>query len=305
MALVRVNPADWAVGDKFTSAQANGIDENVVKALDKTTAGDTLSGDVTVASTGGLAFASGSSLATASGSSVSIATGTTVACSLSTSSSVTFGTGSTLSVGSGATVTCTLGATGAITVGSGGNITTASGGSVTWNATDWPKLNARTRFRYSKPGFLVSWGKTATDSGGWDCDNAVGNILGGASNYALPLSLPMHNGGTLYNITLWFTPAAHVALPAAAPGLIIRKWLPSSGAIVSTQSFIYTLPGTVGAYSSTRQQWEIVLSPSMVIDEAYMYTVTLTDENSTNSVAGTVYDAISFAYSNITDMRFP
>ncbi len=44
----------WASGDLFTSAQANNIATTLVKALDKSISGDTLSGVVTIASTGSL-----------------------------------------------------------------------------------------------------------------------------------------------------------------------------------------------------------------------------------------------------------
>jgi hypothetical protein len=48
----RVNPGGWAQGGIFTSSQGNQLDLDHVNALDKTVAGDTLSGVVTLASTG-------------------------------------------------------------------------------------------------------------------------------------------------------------------------------------------------------------------------------------------------------------
>jgi hypothetical protein len=61
MSFTRVNAAGWAVGDVLSSAQQNALDIDHAKALDKTTAGDTLSGVVNVAASGQIAanFANG------------------------------------------------------------------------------------------------------------------------------------------------------------------------------------------------------------------------------------------------------
>lgn len=52
MTLSRVKPGNFAVNEKFTSTQANAIDTNISNALDKTVAGDTLAGVITLASAG-------------------------------------------------------------------------------------------------------------------------------------------------------------------------------------------------------------------------------------------------------------
>lgn len=52
MSFTRVNPSGWAVGDLFTSAQANQLDSNVSNSLDKSSAGDTLKGPVIILSGG-------------------------------------------------------------------------------------------------------------------------------------------------------------------------------------------------------------------------------------------------------------
>jgi hypothetical protein len=48
MSFTRINPSGWAVGDKYTSAQANAIDIQLATALDKSSAGDALQGPVSV-----------------------------------------------------------------------------------------------------------------------------------------------------------------------------------------------------------------------------------------------------------------
>ena len=51
MSFTRVNPGGWSVGAKLTSSQMNQLDIDHANALDKTTAGDTLSGPIAMAST--------------------------------------------------------------------------------------------------------------------------------------------------------------------------------------------------------------------------------------------------------------
>lgn len=52
MTISRVKPGNWAVNDKLTSAEMNAVDTNTAKALDRTSAGDTLEGAVTCSGAG-------------------------------------------------------------------------------------------------------------------------------------------------------------------------------------------------------------------------------------------------------------
>jgi hypothetical protein len=52
VSFTRVNPGGWGTGDTFTHAQGNQLDIDHSLSLDKSTAGDTLSGVVNIASTG-------------------------------------------------------------------------------------------------------------------------------------------------------------------------------------------------------------------------------------------------------------
>jgi hypothetical protein len=54
MTIIRTKPAGWGATDKFTSAQANAIDAVLPTALDKTSAGDTLSGRVQLSGAGAI-----------------------------------------------------------------------------------------------------------------------------------------------------------------------------------------------------------------------------------------------------------
>lgn len=52
MSFTRAKPAGWSSGDTFTAAQANAIDVDHANALDKTSAGDTISGILTLSTAG-------------------------------------------------------------------------------------------------------------------------------------------------------------------------------------------------------------------------------------------------------------
>lgn len=52
MTIARVKPSTWAVNDTLTSAEINAIDVTLTTALDKTVAGDTLSGAITLSGAG-------------------------------------------------------------------------------------------------------------------------------------------------------------------------------------------------------------------------------------------------------------
>jgi hypothetical protein len=76
MSITRVKPSNWASNEELTPTQLNAVDTNVAKLLDKTVAGDTLSGDIAVSGgkinfSGGagtkLEFLDGSTLRTESG----------------------------------------------------------------------------------------------------------------------------------------------------------------------------------------------------------------------------------------------
>jgi hypothetical protein len=70
----RANSGGWAVGDKLTSAQANILDTDHANALDKTVAGDTLSGLITQSGVG--RFLPTVTLAPDANTSVTVGTGT-------------------------------------------------------------------------------------------------------------------------------------------------------------------------------------------------------------------------------------
>jgi hypothetical protein len=68
MSFTRIKPGNWAVNEKLTSAQMNAIDVDHANALDKSVAGDTISGAIAIASTGKIqASAAGALIQTTTG----------------------------------------------------------------------------------------------------------------------------------------------------------------------------------------------------------------------------------------------
>lgn len=61
MTIARVKPAGWSTNETLSSAQSTALDTALATALDKTVAGDTLSGVVAIAATGKLSTSGGGS----------------------------------------------------------------------------------------------------------------------------------------------------------------------------------------------------------------------------------------------------
>lgn len=282
MAITRVNPGDWAVGEKLTSAQANGLDTNGAKAVDKTVAGDTISGELTFDATSSIVMESGSTKVVEVGASLAVE--------------------GELAAPSTATIDLALGASGHIDVASGGLISTSGTGAILLGNGTWPTLSSRTRVVARRPGFLASISDYDRTTGGWDYGNGNGVLLGGATSYTVALDTIPHNGATLTNITLYFTPAAHVSLPASNVTLYFVTVSNATGAELFSSTFNYA-PGIVATYSNIRQTFSCTLS--QVIDTtSNHYVVVLVDEHGANSVVGTAYDLLKFTYT-VTDLRFP
>lgn len=67
MSISRIKPTGWSFFEKLTSPQATQLDVNVSNAVDKTAAGDTVSGTLTFASGAGTTYSSGSTQTLSSG----------------------------------------------------------------------------------------------------------------------------------------------------------------------------------------------------------------------------------------------
>lgn len=282
MAITRVNPADWAVGDKLTSAQANGLDENGAKAVDKTSAGDTVSGELTFDATGSILLDAGSSMTVDVGAQIEVGGG--------------------LVIPSPGVLQADLGTSSSITVGSGSHIATAGTGYVKFNNSDWPKLNTRTRSisRNFRELSIADPNLFPTD---WQ-SSSFGFISGMASAEILALRVPLHEGARLIGMAVYMKAAAHAGVPATMPRVEFFKRT-KFGATSASEVHSYPTPLLAAWNNVNITDWSITLTTPQTIDSVtYDYSIDFYDEHDANSVSGNRYYAIEFLYDSITDMRF-
>lgn len=276
-----VKPGGWTANEKYSSSQANDLQDILMDSVDKTTAGDTVSGELEFASTGGITMLNGSELIANTGSTVSIS--------------------GDFEIGNSANAQMDLSGSSYIILGNGTYISTSGTGHIQLNNNTWPLLNARTR------SILKAFGETTyriTGSSSWT--NYQYGVRGpGSSAEAIGVILPHHNNARLTSIDIYFTPAVHAGLPGTPPQLAIADYS-ADGFIGSLQSHPFTLPGSVVSYSNVDQVWSITLSPTITLATAgsFIY-IKLYDEDGANAVSNNFYKSIKFNFDNITDMRFP
>lgn len=301
MAFTRVNPSSWSVGDLLLSSQANQLDINVSKALDKSTAGDTLSGVITMASTAEIvAGFVGNVQANAPGA-IEANTNDSVTATVPnaiTPGSVAGGISSAVSGGIQSLI-----ANGIESTVAGGISSNVAGGiQLAGGSSDWVKFSSnRTRH-------VVYGMNPQAIIGAWTGN--LGILNGGATTDIITIPLRMHDGTTLSNVALGFTVInPHSSISGMIfPGFsIIRRAIDGTiGGLFST--------GTQHATAATGAAWYNSGNPQIlsanpdqnnVIDvSTYHYYMVLTDENGTNSISGNQYFAINLTFSSIADTRF-
>jgi len=274
MAFTRVKPANWALNEKLTSAQINALDVDHANAVDKTSAGDTVSGTLTLAATGKV-------VASNAGAEIK----TSVASGIQTNI-----------------------AAGLISTVAGGIQSNAAGGiKLAGGATDWVTFSA-TRSRTI--GTMIGY---HTGYNGWS-NNITGSkpvLLGPGNTARIDLPFPLHNGATLATITLSVIIASgHTGVPAVLPSFVVRR-MPSdgSGGIPGSlgSSAVFPTPADVTAYiaGGAVQSWTFTATTNNVIDTSgFVYFLTINDESGTNAIAGNAYLTLITTYNTISDMRF-
>lgn len=283
MTISRVKPSNWATGEKLTSTEMNAVDTNGAKALDKTSAGDTLSGEISVASTGGLTFASGSHASFESGSLLESSPSSTVWLTLGIDGWMELQSGSYVNV-------------------SAGQIRTSGTGTIKWNNNDWPLLNTRTRSisRNFRELSIADPNLFPTD---WQ-SSSFGFISGMASAEILALRVPLHEGARLIGMAVYMKAAAHAGVPATMPRVEFFKRT-KFGATSASEVHSYPTPLLAAWNNVNITDWSITLTTPQTIDSVmYDYSIDFYDEHGANSVSGNRYYAIEFLYDSITNMRF-
>lgn len=307
MSFTRVNPLGWAPGDEFLSSQANQMDANISFALDKSTAGDVLSGVITMASTAAIDISNAGAQINAA-----VLDAVIVTASKGINSGATNGISAAVPSGISAAVA------GGISDGgnAGGLATTTAGGlKLGGGSTDWPTFSAtRSRTNTSRilnPRSLASgW----TVNTGFGCQCLVGPAT--SQQQFIPLDF-LHDGATLQAILFTFlVPNSHASVPQNLPQFNVFSF---NAGIIGSPSFL-TATSLGGGYqgpnpadytgsswynSGANQQFEYVCNAGVVIDAvAHAYVVSITDENGTNSQSGNCYLFAQPFYTSIPNMAW-
>ena len=268
MSFTRVKPAGWAVNEKLTSAQQNALDIDHANSVDKTIAGDTLSGVLTFGATGQLAGTSaGTKLAFTGGA------------------SATFG------------ASCHLTASGA-----GAQIIAGSSGVFVGDTPQTYTLVTPSTRTVSVLPVPAIW------TAGWTVSTGSPFPVGPATSTAIVIPLPpLHNGATLSTVIADITVGTvHGSVPAVLPSMqLVRHTLgTNTTTAIGTQAF--PTPGSGAAWYAAGASQSWTLTVSTVIDTSqYEYYIVLSDESGANSIAGNLFYGFRLGYTTINDMRFP
>lgn len=286
MSFNRVNSSGWASGDVLTSAQANALDVDHANALDKTSAGDTLSGVVTTSGAGSIhAATSGGVQATVAGGITSAGTANGgIALIGGANDWITFGVG-------GASPRTRQIVSPADTMIFVSDAVMSQGGGFAVNftatSTNAPKIPASTG------GMMTTVVNTA---------NA--NVWG----YYLPLR-QLHNGATLTSAALWLAgSSSQSSLPQTMPAFGIYRMpiLAATGFVSLNSSPGYAVDGSASVSAfKTAHSIAFTANQDNVIDTTqYAYAAVIWDQGGTNAVAGDTFLGIVLTYGSITSMQF-
>ena len=282
MSFSRANSGGWAVGDKLTSAQANILDTDHANSLDKTVAGDTISGTVQLASTGQINSHLGQIVGAASqGITASVASG------------IASGVVGGIQLSGGSTDWPTFSATRSRTLCLPSDIfwtaqaLTPQGTTATCNATSSASANV------GPNGGMVT---------------AVANV--GSSqvwSYLFPLRF-LHNGATLSSATIYLLPVSHAALPVTMPAFAIYRFnvaTQTRTALASGSGYAVDPTALVANYN-VLHNWTFTANQNNVIDTSqFQYFLYVWDEGGTNALGGSWYSGFEITYSAIPNMAFP
>lgn len=249
MTLSLTKPGGWGVSTKFRSSEATALDQNTIKALDKTAAGDTLLGIVTLASGAGIVAASGSAITLNSGGAINALLGSNI--NLSSGSAITLASGATL----------TIGGTDRIALAARARTTTS---------IDCGVSTCDTTTKLAHFGIIDA---------GW-----IQQGIEAVASAALHWRLRAIEGMTSITVQIGMKGAGHGSLPATKPRLsIFRHNLASTLSAPTEVAFQDDGAGSVGAYETNHI---LTCSVSAVNTTSYYYTIRLKGESGANSLAG-------------------
>lgn len=293
MSFSRVTPGGLGVGAKFTSAYWNAIDVDHANAVDKTVAGDTISGTIQFGGSGGLLL-NGANQITAHANQAVFA---------NAAGGLYTGVAGGLTLGGGSTDWPTFSLNRSRTILQplwGLSIATA----LTTQGTMPAQFGTDAATQANAPTIVGAYGIAFT--------NVVNSGSASVWAYFVPITQALHNGATLSTATLWLVGASsHGSLPAVMPAFGVFRGTVASGgglfgnSINAGSSFSIDPTGSVGTYK-TAHSWSQTGNQNNVIDTSqYNYFAVIWDEGSTNSQTGNQYLSLVLSYSSIPNMSFP
>ncbi len=257
MTLLRANSGGWGSNDQLTSTQANTMDANIAKALDKSSAGDTLAGAIGMTAAAAVNVNTAGAVVEASNGGVISATGT----------------GRIRSK-----------VAGGVQLGGGAadwpQFTDSSGSSAARTIAPLLQMVA--------PGLASSW-TSGTSPGLFGGATATIQpvYLGLLPNGCTIVSVRL----------LFLVNTGHGALPAVMPKLNVKRQSSAgvSQSLRSTGAVTMTTPANVAAYEAAGGSFFDFTCDQFntVVNTAYTYYIEITDENGANSQANNYYHGIN------------
>jgi hypothetical protein len=290
----------------------NNLDIDHAKALDKSTAGDTLSGAIVMASTASIIADNASNII----ANVAGAIVPTIAGAIS-DGGIAGGIQATIAGGINTTVPGGIsdgGIAGGIAASRSGGIASGVSGGIklTGNTADWIGYSAtRTVNRIQQ--LIPLWGTTT----GWTEQTSFPQALvGPATSQFIPIPLTQVmggqvNGAALTTVTLCMIVAqSHSNVPATMPTLnILRASYAPAGSVGDVSLFSggaqsIAAPGSGAAWyaSGNVQQFTFTPNQDNVIDTSqYTYVLNLVDENGSGALSGNNYFWVLLTFTGIAN----
>jgi hypothetical protein len=316
MSITRVKGTGWALNEEITSAQISAVDVNTARAIDKTTAGDTVAGPLVFS--GGSAscsFATGTTLTMGSGSTCALAS---ASMTIDAASTVTM-SGTTTIPYPGILQTSGGGGGGGIIKITGANaaLVTQSGGRIVLTDNDYPVLGGghtgATRTVLIPMSALIgveTSGFDQTSNHRWWTTTATSGVV----VVALPR---LAQGSTLTAVDALFrVNGSHSGYPTSGTGVpnfaLTRSSYPVGSVtpveenLSSTANQYYSpLPASQSGWidSSNTKRLVYTCNQNNAVDlSTYAYYLTIRDESGTGSFAGNQYLGLVLHYT-IADLR--
>jgi hypothetical protein len=199
MSFTRVKPSNWPHGGTMSSDEANALDIDHANALDKTDAGDSISGPIVlVGPDAGITAGADTFIEIKSGAEFIVDAG------------ASFAVNAAVNFNAAVTFASTIGVTGLSTLTGGANIGTHN---IAFNP-------ARAVIRVQNGG---------VDSDNWDAATGPGwgansTAQGAIASYPLQFEIKVPNGATLTSVTVWLTGNGHSLAPHSMPQLKVYSF---------------------------------------------------------------------------------